>query len=191
MKFNKKTDENRREIKSTILNNILFVCLIIVLIISIICNIVLIIYLYKNYKLEFVCSVGFYGACMFLMNLYLKLLLINYEQEIINKMSISFNDVKEVEYGTKDYDVQKELVKEIKDATLKEVPKIDTSKVGDQVLKFILTQDNLEKEVEYKITIKDTKAPEIKFKEDSELIVCKDEINCTSKNIISEGRDLK
>ena len=104
----------------------------------------------------------------------------NRKQEIIDKMSISFNDVKEVEYGTKDYDVQKELVKEIKDATLKEVPKIDTSKVGDQVLKFILTQDNLEKEVEYKITIKDTKAPEIKFKEDSIELTVGDEFDIKS-----------
>ena len=104
----------------------------------------------------------------------------NRKQEIIDKMSISFNDVKEVEYGTKDYDVQKELVKEIKDATLKEVPKIDTSKVGDQVLKFILTQDNLEKEVEYKITVKDTKAPEIKFKEDSIELTVGDEFDIKS-----------
>lgn len=104
----------------------------------------------------------------------------NKKQEIIDKMSISFNDVKEVEYGIKDYDVQKELVKEIKDATLKEVPKIDTSKVGEQVLKFILTQDNLEKEVEYKITIKDTKAPEIKFKEDSIELTVGDEFDIKS-----------
>ena len=117
--------------------------------------------------------------------IFLMILHILYMQyKIYNRMSISFNDVKEVEYGTKDYDVQKELVKEIKHATLKEVPKIDTSKVGEQTLKFVLTTKcGIEKEVEYKITIKDTKAPENKFSEDFELIVCKDEINCTSKNI--------
>lgn len=104
----------------------------------------------------------------------------NRKQEIIDKMSISFNNVKEIEYGTKDYDIQKELVKEIKDATLKEIPKVDTSKIGEQTLKFILTQDNLEKEVEYKITIKDTKAPEIKFKEDSIELTVGDEFDIKS-----------
>lgn len=104
----------------------------------------------------------------------------NKKQEIINKMSISFNDVKEIEYGTKDYDIQKELIKEIKNATLKDIPKIDTSKIGEQTLKFILTQDNLEKEVEYKLTIKDTKAPEIKFKEDSIELIVGDEFDIKS-----------
>lgn len=104
----------------------------------------------------------------------------NKKQEIIDKMSISFNDVKEIEYGTKDYDIQKELVKEIKNATLKEIPKVDTSKIGEQNLKFILIQDNLEKEFEYKITIKDTKAPEIKFKEDSIKLTVGDEFDIKS-----------
>lgn len=104
----------------------------------------------------------------------------NKKQEIIDKMSISFNDVKEIEYGTKDYDVKKELVKEVNNATLKDIPKIDTSKIGEQTLKFILTQDNLEKEVEYKLTIKDTKAPEIKFKEDSIELTVGDEFDIKS-----------
>ncbi|MFR7592394.1 MAG: C40 family peptidase [Longibaculum sp.] len=91
----------------------------------------------------------------------------NRKQKIIDNMLITFNDVKEIEYGVKDYDIKKELVKEVKDAELKEVPKIDTSKIGEQTLKFILTKNGLEKEVEYKVNVKDTKAPEIKLKKDS------------------------
>lgn len=102
------------------------------------------------------------------------------DQKTLSSMNIIFTEITEIEYGTKDYDVQEELVKEIKDATLKEVPKVDTSKIGEQVLKFILTQDNLEKEVEYKITIKDTKAPEIKFKEDSIELTVGDEFDIKS-----------
>lgn len=58
--------------------------------------------------------------------------------------------MKDIEYGTKDYDVQKELVKETREAELKEVPKVDTTKIGEQTLKFVLTNEGLEKQVEYK-----------------------------------------
>ena len=104
----------------------------------------------------------------------------NRKQEIIDHMSIVFNDVQVVEYGTKDYDVQKELVKEIKEAELKEIPKIDTSKIGEQTLKFVLTKDGLEKEIEFKINVKDTKVPEIKFKEDSIELTVGDEFDIKS-----------
>lgn len=95
-------------------------------------------------------------------------------------MSITFTETKEVEYGTKDYDVQKELIKEVRNAELKEVPVIDTMKIGDQTLKFVLVKDNLEKEVDYKISIKDTKAPEIEFKEDSIELTVGDEFDIKS-----------
>lgn len=76
--------------------------------------------------------------------------------------------------------MQKELVKEVKYSTLKEVPKVDTFKVGEHTLKFILIQYNLEKEIEYKINIKDTKAPEIKFKDDSIELTVGDEFDYNS-----------
>ena len=99
------------------------------------------------------------------------------KQEIINKMSITFNEVNEIEYGTKDYDVKKELVKEVNNATLKGIPKIDTSKIGKQTLKFVLTQNGLVKEIEYQVNIKDTKAPEITLKENTIEITVNDEFS--------------
>lgn len=102
------------------------------------------------------------------------------KQRILNSMYITFNDVQNIEYGTKDYDVQKELIKEVKNAKIKDIPKIDTSKIGEQTLQFILTQDGLEKEIEYKINIKDTKAPEIKFKKDSIELTVGDEFDSNS-----------
>lgn len=101
-------------------------------------------------------------------------------QKILSSMDIVFTEITEIEYGVNDFDIQKELVKEVKDATLKELPKIDTMKIGQQTLKFILTQDGLEKEVEYKVSIIDTKAPDIKFKENSIELTVGDEFDIKS-----------
>lgn len=107
------------------------------------------------------------------------------KQAIIDGMSITFNeDVKDIEYGTKDYDVRKELIKDVKDAELKEIPKVDTSLVGEQTLKFVLMNEGLEKEVEYKVNVKDTKAPTIKVKETEIELTVGDEFTI-SENIES------
>ncbi len=91
----------------------------------------------------------------------------NTQQKTLESMKIIFNGVTEIEYGTKDYDVEKGLIQEIKNAEIKNISKIDTMKIGEQTLQFTLVNDGLEKQVEYKINVVDTKAPEIKLKKDS------------------------
>lgn len=103
---------------------------------------------------------------------------------------ITFTDMKEVEYGTKDYDVKKELIKEIKNCELSgDVPKLDTTKVGETKLVFTLSKSDVTKEVEHTIKIVDTKAPEITLEADSKELTVGDEYdiktNITSvKNVV-------
>lgn len=87
------------------------------------------------------------------------------DQKILSSMNIIFTDITEIEYGTKDFDVQEELIKKVQNAEVKEIPVIDTSKIGEQTLTFKLLHGNLEKSIIHKISIKDTKAPEITLKE--------------------------
>ena len=108
----------------------------------------------------------------------------NRKNTIGDKMTITFTDVKAVEYGTKDYDVKKELVKEVKDAELTDVPKIDTMKIGEITLTFNLKKDDVTKEVEHTIKIVDTKGPEISLETDSKELTVGDEYDIKS-NITS------
>lgn len=105
-----------------------------------------------------------------------------HEQRVIESMNITFNEVAEIEYGTKDFDIQKELIKKIENANLQTVSSIDTMKLGEQTLKFVLTKDGLEKEIEYKIQVKDTKSPEVKFKKTSIEVILGEKVN-TKENI--------
>lgn len=109
------------------------------------------------------------------------------KQRILESMNITFNEISEIEYGTKDYDVEKELIKEVKNAKIKDIPNIDTMKIGEQTLQFILVNNGLEKEIDYKIQIKDTKAPEITFKEDKIELTVGDE--CDIKSNIGNVKD--
>lgn len=102
------------------------------------------------------------------------------KQKTLESMKITFNEITEIEYGTKNYDVEKELVKEVKNAKIKNIPEIDTMKIGEQTLNFILVKDNLEKDVEYTINIKDTKTPEIKLKNNSIEITVNDKFDIKS-----------
>lgn len=102
------------------------------------------------------------------------------QQRILDSMNITFNENVEIEYGVKEYDIDKELIKEVKNAKIKDIPKIDTMKIGEQTLQFILVNDGLEKEIDYKIQIKDTKAPEITFKEDKIELTVDDEFDIKS-----------
>lgn len=88
------------------------------------------------------------------------------KQKTLESMKITFNDVTEIEYGTKDYDVEKKLIQEVKNAEIKDIPKVDTMKIGEQTLQFTLMKDGLEKQFEYKINVVDTKVPEIILKKD-------------------------
>ena len=134
------------------------------------------IWLIENYK---ACIIGI--ICVFL------LLIVGFmyyqdkqKEKTLESMNIEFKEVKAIEYGNKDFDIQKELIKEVKNAKIKDIPEIDTMKIGEQTLNFVIVKDNLEKEVEYTINIEDTKAPEIKLKNNSIEIMVNDKFDIKS-----------
>lgn len=105
----------------------------------------------------------------------------SYQREQLKEsMNITFTDLREIEYGTKDLDIKKAMVKKVQNAKIKKLPKVDTMKVGKQTLKFTLVHDGLEKEIEHKVQIKDTKAPEITLKENMIELTVNAEFNMLS-----------
>lgn len=112
----------------------------------------------------------------------------NHRKETIkNEMLIIFTDVKEIEYGTKDYDVKKELVKNVENAEIKDFSKLDTSTIGEQTLSFTLVKDDVEKLIEHKVKIIDTKVPIIELETESKEIYVNDEYDFMSN--IKEVKD--
>lgn len=90
---------------------------------------------------------------------------------------LKFHDIKEVEYGL-DFKVE-ELIKACSGEIIyQEVP--DTKKIGKQVLKFVVKENDVSKEFEYEIEVKDTKAPLISLKKE------KDTINLNDQFIVSK-----
>lgn len=105
----------------------------------------------------------------------------NRRKEILSSMNIIFNkETIEIEYGTKDYDINKEIIKEVQNATIKEMPSIDTSKIGEQTLNFLLENEDLSKDFELKVNIVDTQKPEIKIKENNIELTVGDEFDINS-----------
>lgn len=112
----------------------------------------------------------------------------NHRKDTIrNNMSIIFTDVIEIEYGTKDYDIKKELVKDIENAEIKDFSKLDTSTIGEQTLTFTLVKKDVEKIVEHKVKIIDTKVPIIELVTESKEIYVNDEYDFMSN--IKEVKD--
>lgn len=80
-----------------------------------------------------------------------------------DNMKISFTSVKEIEYGTANYNPLN-LIKNIKDGKiLSYTRKVDTSKVGEQELVFEVAKDDVVKKFKVKVAITDTQAPNIIF----------------------------
>ena len=100
----------------------------------------------------------------------------NHRKDTIkNNMSITFTDVKEIEYGTKDYDVKKELVKNVENAEIKDFSELDTLTIGEQTLTFTLVKDDVKKIVEHKVKVTDTKVPIIELETESKEIYVNDQ----------------
>lgn len=83
------------------------------------------------------------------------------DNEILDGLKIEFiSEAKEIEYGSS-FDA-KELVKSFT-GNVKEYPTIDTTKLGEQEIYFLLEREGVEKKISYSITIVDTQAPVITF----------------------------
>lgn len=110
------------------------------------------------------------------------------KQDIIDSMTITFTNIKNIEYGTKDFDFQKECIKEVKNAKIKKISSIDTMNIGEQKIKIVLTEKGIDKETQYFINVIDTKSPEVKFKNKSVYVYIGDEFD--SKSNIEFVRDI-
>lgn len=89
----------------------------------------------------------------------------NKDHEIQTGLKIEFvSETKEIEYGS-NFD-SKELVKSTT-GEIKEYPVIDTSKIGEQEIVFVVERNGVDKKFPYKINVVDTQKPIITFKHDS------------------------
>lgn len=89
-----------------------------------------------------------------------------YIKKTYEKLGIDFSNVKEIEYGTANYDPMS-LVKTVSDGEITNYSSLDTSKVGTKKLVFEVTKDKIVKKISVKVKVKDTNAPTITLKEES------------------------
>ena len=103
-----------------------------------------------------------------------------YVKHTYKNMKISFTKVKEIEYGTANYDPL-DLVKKVKDGKIKKyTKKIDTTKLGEQELVFEVEKHNIIKTYKIKINVKDTVAPNIELGQEEVTITAGDEFDVKS-----------
>lgn len=89
------------------------------------------------------------------------------KEQIYDALYISFSDVKEIEYGTSNYDTLN-FIETIENGTINEYTReIDTSTVGVQELKYEISKDDVSKEYSLTVEVKDTKEPTIEFKKET------------------------
>lgn len=90
-----------------------------------------------------------------------------HRENIFDSLSMVFNEVEAIEYGSTDYDT-KSFVKNIEYGTLVDYPdEIDTSVVGVRDLTYKLREEDVVKEFVISVEVSDTKLPEIKFNKDT------------------------
>ena len=95
----------------------------------------------------------------------------NYEidrkEKIYDSLYIGFTEVREVEYGTPNYDTL-ELVQTVDNGVIDEYTRqLDTSTVGVQELKYAISEEDVTKEYSIQIEVKDTKLPIIEFEKET------------------------
>lgn len=87
------------------------------------------------------------------------------KQLTYNSLDISFKEIKEIEYGTANYNPLS-LVEDSKGSITKYTKKVDTKKVGKQELVFEIAKNGISKKIKVNVEVKDTKAPTIALKEE-------------------------
>lgn len=87
-------------------------------------------------------------------------------QRIFDNLNISFSRVKEIEYGTANYNPLS-LVEDVTEGEIKNYTEtVDTSSVGTKQIIFEVAKDDIVKEIAVTVEVKDTQAPEITLKKD-------------------------
>ena len=105
-----------------------------------------------------------------------------YEQEMYNKMNISFNDNKTIEYGTEFNSM--DYVKKVSYGDIISVGTPDTTKLGNHKVAYIVSDGVIYKEMIANIEVVDTKPADINIEQDSISIYVNDDYDIMS-NILS------
>ena len=101
-------------------------------------------------------------------------------QVIYNSLDISFTEVKDIEYGTANYNPLS-LIKHTNEGSKTKVKtEIDTTKIGKQEVVFEVSMDGITKEISTVVEIKDTNAPEVTLKKDEITITEGEDLDLTS-----------
>ncbi len=83
------------------------------------------------------------------------------KERIFNALYISFSPVREIEYGTSNYDTMN-FVESVDNGVISDFTRnIDTSTLGVKELKYEMTEDDVVKEFYLQVEVKDTKHPVI------------------------------
>ncbi len=108
--------------------------------------------------------------------------------EVYNKMNIEFMENNTIEYDS-EFDGMN-FVKNVPIGKVITISHIDTKKLGTHEVLYIISKDNIIKEVYTDIEVVDTKAPEIKFEKDNITIYLGNDYNVKSniKSVI-DGYD--
>lgn len=92
------------------------------------------------------------------------------KDELYDALNMSFQSVKEVEYGSKDVDTLS-FVDEVENGELVKYTKtIDTSKVGTYTLSYEVAKEDVTKDFLINVEVKDTKKPNISINKDNVLL---------------------
>ena len=89
------------------------------------------------------------------------------KEQLYDALNIAFIDVKEIEYGTSDYDSMDFVAKQENGTISNYTKELDTSVVGVQELKYEITKDDVSKEFSIEVEVVDTKKPKIEFKKET------------------------
>lgn len=101
-------------------------------------------------------------------------------QVIYDSLDISFTEVKDIEYGTANYNALS-LVKHTNEGSKTTVKnEVDTSKLGKQEIVFEVSKDGVTKEIKTTVEIKDTNAPEVTLKNEEITITEGEEFDLVS-----------
>ena len=85
-------------------------------------------------------------------------------EALYDSISMSFQSVKEVEYGSKDVDTLNFVEKVNNGELVNYTKELDTSVVGNQTLKYEVSLEDVTKDYLINVEVKDTKKPIIKIK---------------------------
>ena len=100
------------------------------------------------------------------------------EQELYNKMDITFNEVKSIEYGTEFNGM--DFVNYVSNGEVVSSGKLDTTKLGSHEIMYVISDNGVNKEIYTSIEVVDTKAADISIKEDNISIYVNDDYDVMS-----------